>query len=260
MRLSLMFLSVITMLVISACSTSPTGRSQLILLPDGQMNELGVQSFAQMKQKGSVVTGAKLNYVRCISNRLLSTMGENPQTWEVQVFNDASANAFALPGKKIGVNTGMIKLANRDQLAAVIGHEIAHVKARHGAERLSMNMGLQTLNQLLAQGLAGSEYAGLAQQALAIGGQVGVLLPYSRTHESEADNIGLVIMAKAGFNPTAGVTLWQAMQKASKGAPPELLSTHPSSQTRINALQKQLSSVMPSYQANPLSAKICAKP
>lgn len=251
---------IILLLLISACSTSPTGRTQFIVLPDSQMNELGVQSFAQMKQKGNVVTGVKLNYVRCISDRLLSSMGEDPRAWEVQVFNDSSANAFALPGRKIGVNTGMIKLANRDQLAAVIGHEIAHVKARHGAERLSMNMGLQTLNQLLAQGLSGSEYAGLAQQALAIGGQVGVLLPYSRTHESEADNLGLMIMAKAGFNPNAGVTLWQAMQKASKGAPPEILSTHPSSQTRIHALQAQLPSVQPLYRNNPLSSKVCAKP
>lgn len=247
------------LLLLAACATSPTGRSQLILLPDSQMNELGKQSFAELKTNSQTINNANTDYVRCISQRLLKTIGENPSDWEVQVFADDSPNAFALPGNKIGVHTGMINLAGRDELAAVMGHEIAHVKARHGAERLSMNMGVQSLSQLLSAGLSGSEYQGIATQALAIGSNVGVLLPYSRKHESEADAMGVVMMAQAGFNPKAGVTLWQKMAKLGQSSP-EFLSTHPSSSSRIKAIEEQLPNVLPIYKQQHLASSVCAKP
>src|SRR5690606_15446664 len=152
------------------------------------------------------------------SNALLQVAGEKPDRWEVQVFNDETPNAFALPGNKIGVHTGMIKLATTaDQLAAVIGHEIGHVQARHGAERVSMNVLAESGQQLTAIAMQDNENAQIALAAIGLGAQFGVILPYSRTHESEADYIGLELMAKAGFKPEEAVALWQNMAKAGGG-------------------------------------------
>lgn len=245
---------------LTACSSSPTGRHQLILFSDSQMNEMGVASFDQLKEDSPPSSDAKaMAYVQCLSTALLKAAGEKPGKWEVQVFNDDSPNAFALPGNKIGVHTGMIKLAaTPDQLAAVIGHEIGHVQARHGAERVSMSTVAQTGQQLAAIGLQDNENAPLLMAAIGIGAQYGVLLPYSRTHESEADYIGLELMAKAGFDPQQSVALWQNMAQASGGSTPEFLSTHPSDKTRI----KQLSAAMPRALAvyQPQNNPGCVKP
>ena len=233
-----------------ACTTSPTGRNQFIVVPDAQMNQMGVASFAEMKQKTPPSTDKKfLAYVNCISTALLKATGENPDDWEVQVFNDDSPNAFALPGKKIGVHTGMIKLAeNQGQLAAVIGHEIGHVQARHGAERVSMNVSSQVVQQVAAIGLAENENSQAIMMALGLGAQYGVLLPYSRTHESEADYLGLIIMAHAGFDPVQSVELWKNMAKSGGAKPPEFMSTHPSDKTRINELSTNMSRANKLYQ------------
>lgn len=234
-----------------ACATSPTGRNQLILVSDSAMDQMGAASFAQMKQKSPPSSNSTLNrYVQCISEPLLRAAGENPSQWEVQVFADKSPNAFALPGRKIGVHVGMIKLAqNSDQLAAVIGHEIGHVQARHGAERVSMAQVSKTVQQAAQQGLSGSAYGGMAMAAIGLGAKFGVLLPYSRQHETEADYIGLRYMAKAGFNPQQAVALWQQMSKASGGkSPPEFMSTHPSNQRRIHDLSAKMSESMQVYQ------------
>ncbi|CAA0104049.1 Beta-barrel assembly-enhancing protease [BD1-7 clade bacterium] len=231
--------AVSTLLLATACSTSPTGRSQMILVGDDQMNEMGKASFAQMKSDNPPSIDKPFNdYVMCLSTPLLKAAGENPSEWEVKVFDDDSPNAFALPGKKIGVHTGMISLAETpDQLAAVIGHEIGHVQAKHGAERVSMGMAAQTAQQVSAVALNGVEYGDYALAAIGAGAQYGLILPYSRTHETEADYIGLLIMAKAGFNPDQAVALWQKMKQSSGGnAPPEFLSTHPAHGTRIRDL------------------------
>ena len=166
-------------------------------------------------------------------------------SWEVVVFDSDQVNAFALPGGKIGVYTGLLKVAvTQDQLATVIGHEIAHVLADHSNERLSQsqiaNAGLQLTNIALGS----SEYAqyrGATMAALGLGVQYGVLMPYGRTQESEADIVGLELMAKSGFDPNQSVDLWKNMAKASGGAqPPELLSTHPSHGTRIQDLSAKI--------------------
>lgn len=238
-------------LFISACSSSPTGRQQFILFPDSQMNEMGAASFSQIKQQTppSKET-ATLRYVHCISDALLVAAGENPSQWEVQVFDDPTPNAFALPGRKIGVHTGMFSVAaTPDQLAAVIGHEIGHVQARHGAERVSMNVLAESGQQLTAAVLQNSEAGQLTMAALGVATQFGVLLPYSRKHESEADYIGLELMAKAGFNPQQSVVLWQNMASAAQGsAPPEFMSTHPSSDTRIRLLSDAMPKAQSLYQ------------
>lgn len=238
MRTTLLLSAVVT-LALAACATSPTGRRQLILVSGGQMVEMGVASFTDMKKKMPVTKDAKITaYVNCVARNVTSVMP--PNTWEVQVFEDKNINAFALPGGKIGVFTGLLKAAvNQDQLAAVIGHEVAHVIANHSAERVSESMA--------AQGIQAA--SGIDPQIFGIATNVFFLLPHSRTQESEADVLGLDYMAKAGFDPRQAPVLWENMAKASGGdKPPEILSTHPSDQTRIAGLTRRLSVAMPLYE------------
>lgn len=261
MRLLILSTAMVLMSFIVACSSSPTGRKQLILYSDSQMNEMGVASFAQLKQETPPSKEAKyVNYVQCISRPMLIAAGEKPEKWEIQVFNDETPNAFALPGRKVGVHTGMIKLAQTpDQLAAVIGHEIGHVQARHGAERVSMNIAAGVGQQLSAIALQQNQMGQLATAAIGLTTQFGVLLPYSRKHESEADYIGLKIMAKAGFAPQESVKLWQVMAQLAGGQkPPEFMSTHPSDSTRIKELSKAMPSALAIYK--PEARPNCKKP
>lgn len=206
----------------------------------------GQQMFAQMKQKESLVRNAALNAeVNCVVSNLLSVLPADWQSgWEVRVFENKDPNAFALPGRKIGVNSGMMNLIENDaQLAAVIGHEIGHVLSRHAAERASMGVVAQ-----LGQEVAGQVMDPVAATAVGLGAQVGVLLPYSRTHEGEADTIGQNLMAQAGFDPRESIRLWQLMARQGGAKPPELLSTHPASQSRIDALSQQLRTTMPIFE------------
>ena len=173
--------------------------------------------------------------------------------WEVVVFDDEQVNAFALPGGKIGVYTGLLNVAeNQHQLAAVIGHEVGHVIAEHGNERMSQSTLINVGSQAVGQILAANEVpqSGPIMAAIGLGVQVGVQLPFSRTHESEADVIGLQLMAKSGFDPRQSVNLWQNMDAASGGnRPMELLSTHPAPQTRIDNLQANMPAAYADYQA-----------
>ncbi len=224
----------------SGCATSPTGRSQLVLLPNSQMDKMGLQAFTNIKQK-TPVDGNRTtdSYVQCVGKAITREVGGS---WEIVVFRDDAANAFALPGRKIGVNTGLLKVAeNQDQLATVIGHEVAHVLSQHSNERVSqqfaVDQGLGLVNALASpQSATGQSLMGL----LGVGAQYGILLPYSRVQESEADILGLDLMAKAGFNPRESVNLWVNMGKAGGGQPPEFLSTHPSDRTRISGLNAHM--------------------
>jgi predicted Zn-dependent protease len=177
-------------------------------------------------------------------------MDNNPGNWEVNVFTDDSANAFALPGGKIGVNSGLLKVArSQDQLAAVIGHEIGHVMAQHSNERMSIQYATQTGMQML-QALSGEASAEKQQlfALLGLGSEVGIALPFSRKHEAEADLIGLQLMARAGFDPRQSVTLWQNMAAANGAGGLEFLSTHPANDTRINGLQANMSEALALYE------------
>jgi len=166
-----------------------------------------------------------------------------PQQWEVVVFEEEEPNAFALPGGKIGVNTGIVKVAkSQDQLATVLGHEVAHVIAHHANERVSQQAVAGTLMQV-----AGATLDPRLAAALGAGAQVGVLLPFSRTQESEADLVGLDLMASAGFDPRASVEFWQNMEKAGGAGTPEFLSTHPSGSTRMSDLRNRLPQAMQLY-------------
>ena len=237
--------------LIGACATSPLGRNQLILLPAAQMDQMGITAYQQMKSEQPLnQDGVTNNYVLCVANALLATMDNNPGNWEVTVFMDDSANAFALPGGKIGVNSGLLKVArSQDQLAAVIGHEIGHVIAQHSNERMSIQYATQTGMQML-QALSGEASAEKQQlfALLGLGSQVGIALPFSRKHEAEADLIGLQLMAKAGFDPRQSVTLWQNIAAANGSGGLEFLSTHPANDTRINGLQANMDEALALYE------------
>ncbi|MCK2184005.1 M48 family metallopeptidase [Halomonas getboli] len=237
---------------LAACTTSPTGRSQLTLMSDDQLDQMGAQAFSQYQQQRTTVDGAPLRLAQCVTREIVATLPAELQqdNWQVRVFEDDSANAFALPGGYVGVNTGLLEITdNQDQLAAVIGHEIGHVLAHHANERASTqsatNLGLSVLSSA-----AGLEGAGGQQvmAALGMGAQYGILLPFSRSHESEADTIGLRLMAKAGFDPRASVALWQNMEQAGGGQPPEWMSTHPSHGNRIAGLEQGMPEALRLYQ------------
>ena len=238
-----------------ACTTSPTGRRQLILYGDGEVAQLGLSSFEQMKKEEKISTDKKLTrYVQCVADAIVreipASYQQSTAQWQVVLFASDQINAFALPGGRIGVYTGLFKaVKDQDQLAAVLGHEVSHVLARHSNERLSQGQ-LANLGMTAADiALSDSSVREPAMAALGLGAQVGVLLPYSRIQESEADVLGLQLMAAAGFNPQKAINLWQNMAASSNGKkPPELLSTHPSDKNRIKEIESQLTSVMPIYE------------
>lgn len=233
------------LLLLSACITSPTGRKQLILMPDTQINQMGLQAFDTLKRDKPVSTNARYNQIaNCIAWNITQSMGDQ---WEVVVFEDQSFNAFALPGNKIGVYTGLFNLVeNQDQLAAVIGHEIGHVLAKHSNERASQELAVNQ-GMALVQAMSNPTSA-LGQTAfgiLGLGAEYGVLKPYGRTQESEADIIGVDLMAKAGFDPRQSINLWLGMNQAAQGQQNiEFLSTHPSHATRIRDLEQHMPQAM----------------
>jgi len=249
---SSLFLIAVSVWVSAGCTTSPLGRRQLAFFPDSQLAEMGAAAFNDLKTKTQLSSVPTTNgYVRCVADsvtRVLTPAESQVRAWEVVVFASKQVNAFALPGGKIGVYTGLLEVAKtQDQLAAVIGHEIAHVLARHSNERVSTAYTAQAA--LTVVGESGAVSAPV-MAALGLGTQVGILLPFSRTQETEADLLGLDLMARAGFDPRQAVVLWQNMGAArSSGAPPEFLSTHPSDVARITKLNARMASAAPLYDA-----------
>lgn len=260
--------ALIAALAAVACATSPTGRRQLQLFPEGQMQAMGVQAFQQIKEDTPTLdSGPVVTYVQCVSDAITTQVNSAsaPAGWEVTVFRSDQVNAFALPGGKIGVYTGLLRVAeNQHQLAAVIGHEVGHVLADHSNERLSTNYAAQTGVTLLSvlAGASGAVDRDTAMGLLGLGAQVGVVLPFSRLHESEADRIGLDLMAEAGFDPRESVNLWRNMAEAGGKGPPEFLSTHPSRQTRINDLQSWMPQAVNLYQVAQARGRLpdCRRP
>ncbi|NYT74087.1 M48 family metallopeptidase [Halomonas sp. QX-2] len=233
---------------LAGCEETPTGRSQLALVPNSLMADMGKDAFNQLRNSQPINRDTQANQlVQCVAEKVVAGAEASypglafPEHWDVVVFEDASPNAFALPGGRIGVHSGLLRVAETPaQLAAVIGHEVGHVLADHGNERLTQQLGIKAV--LLVVGLLGEGEFGNQQlmQALGIGAQVGISLPFSRTHEEEADLMGLEIMARAGFDPQQSVTLWRNMATTGGSQPPEFLSTHPAHESRIRALQQGL--------------------
>jgi predicted Zn-dependent protease len=251
-HLAVVRLILVVLAVSIGCETVPyTGRHQLQLVSPGEEAQMGAQSFKEIVGKATLSTDAQANaMVQRVGSRIAAVTDLNYQ-WEFRVIqDDKQANAFALPGGKVAVYTGMLTIT-RDEpgLAAVLGHEIAHVLARHGGERVSQQMGVQTVTQVLA-GMASSNPATvqLVTAALGAGASVGVLMPFGRAQESEADHVGLILMAKAGYDPRASLELWKRMAEAAKGQrPPEFLSTHPSEATRIQQIEGWLPEALTYY-------------
>lgn len=250
-RLALLAL---VLLIAPACQTVPvTGRSQLILLPESAELKMGLDSYRQILRKSRVSTDPEVNErVQRVGWRIAQATGRSDYRWEFTVIESEQANAFALPGGKVAVYTGILPITRDDAgLAAVLGHEIAHATARHGGERISQTLLVQT-------GLAATQAAlsrndpqtvRAVTSLLGAGATVGLLLPWSRSQESEADYLGLIYMARAGYDPHAARDLWIRMGEASRGKerPPEFLSTHPSSSTRIRQIEAWIPEAMTHY-------------
>ena len=241
--------------MVAACETVPyTGRSQLQFMSPQQESELGAQAYQQALAKTKLSSDAAASeMVARVGSRIAAVTGHPEYKWEYRLIqDDKQVNAFALPGGKVAVYTGMLPITrDEDGLAAVLGHEIGHVIARHGGERVSqqmlVNVGLETTMAALSRGNPATVQA--VASLLGAGATVGVLLPWSRAQESEADHLGLILMAKAGYDPHAARDLWVRMAAASKGSgkPPEFLSTHPSEPTRIQQIDVWMPEAMRYY-------------
>ena len=233
---------VISVAVLAACTSSPLGRNQIIFVSDKEADRQGNVAYRQIKEQTPREWNAKtIRYVNCIANHITAVVPDEPPApldgWEVTVFDQEAINAFALPGGNIGVFTGILGVAeNQDQLAAVLGHEVAHVIARHSAERMSVSRVSGVGGAVLGAGI-GTGNAGVLTA-------LGLDLPFGRKQEDEADLLGLDYMAQAGFDPRAAVQLWKNMREKNPGAPPEFMSTHPSSLTRIDRLNERMPSAL----------------
>ena len=255
---------ILTFLLTVSCSTVPvTGRQQLSIIPASQMMSMSYQQYnqfltenklssnktktAMIKNVGSKIQKAVEKYFA--QNNLSSHL--KGYQWEFNLVESNDVNAWCMPGGKVVFYTGILPICQTDEgVAVVMGHEIAHAVAEHGGERMSQGL----VTQLGGIGLSialkdkPSETQELWMTAFGVGTQLGVMLPFSRLHESEADNLGLIFMAMAGYNPQVAVDFWKRMSAQKNGsAPPEFLSTHPSDDTRIRDLQKLLPDAMKYY-------------
>ncbi|MBT0608770.1 M48 family metallopeptidase [Aequorivita echinoideorum] len=234
-----------------ACNTNPfTGKQTLALVPNSQILPMAFQQYEQFLSENKVVTGtSNANMVKSVgqkiaaaSERYLNANGYSgyltDYRWEYNLVDSPEVNAWCMPGGKIVIYTGILPITKDEAgLAAVMGHEVAHALANHGQQRMSAT----TLQEIGAAGLnvatASSQYGQIFNQAYGVGTNIGVMLPFSRSNETEADKIGLTLMAIAGYDPMAAAELWKRMQAQEQGAPAEFLSTHPSSGTRIQNIQ-----------------------
>ncbi|MGD9971196.1 MAG: M48 family metallopeptidase [Sulfuricurvum sp.] len=230
-------------LILGGCTKTPvTNRSQFIMVSPQEEMTMGATEAQKVVQGSKISTDKVLQErIKRIGKRIAAVSGRDDFAWEFTVIDDTTLNAFCLPGGKVFFYTGILKVTqNDDQIAAVMGHEIAHALARHGAERMSMQMASDVGAQVLASALGvPSEYQNLYSQAYGITSQVGLILPYSRKFENEADQIGVYLMWKAGYDPNQALKFWENMEQLSKGSskPPAFLSTHPADSERIKAIR-----------------------
>lgn len=248
-------ISVLALVLIISCAKNPfTGKSTMAFVPNSQIFPMAFQQYNTFLTENKVIAGTKEakkveeigTKIKIAAERYLTANGQaeylKDYAWEYKLVDDKAINAWCMPGGKIVVYTGILPITKNDAgLACVMGHEVAHALANHGQQRMSAGL----LQQLGAVGVAAAtanksdQTQQLAMQAYGAGSQVGGMLPFSRSHESEADMIGLTLMAIAGYNPDEAVIFWERMSSANSGgqAPPEILSTHPSDATRIANLK-----------------------
>ncbi|MGI6220240.1 MAG: M48 family metallopeptidase [Bacteroidaceae bacterium] len=248
---------------LAACSSvAITGRKQLLLVSDSEVLSLSQQNYSEyMRTAKKSTDAAQTQLVRTVGQRIASAvetyLRQNGQAseiqnyaWEFNLVQDATPNAFCMPGGKIVVYEGILPYTrDANGLAIVLGHEVAHAVARHSAEQISrqllLNYGGQALSSVMASKSATSQV--LAQQVFGLGAKYGVTLPYSRQNESEADRIGLIFAAMAGYDPQAAIPFWQRMSAGTSGSTPEFMSTHPSDETRIENLRELMPEALRYY-------------
>ena len=249
-------------ITVVGCSTVPvTGRRSLNLVSESQEMQLGLSSFDELKKETPISRDPALNeLVQRVGKRIATVAGKDMPNaqWEFVVFESKEANAFCLPGGKVGVYTGLLPITQDEAgLATVMGHEIAHAVARHGAERMSEAMVLQTGGQVIGATMANSQYQGALMTAYGLGAKVGRELPHSRKQELEADNIGLTYMARAGYDPAAAIGFWQRFSDYNKqrggSQPMSFLSTHPVDEVRIKQLQELLPKAQQEFVRSPVA-------
>lgn len=245
--------SVLVALLVSACSSSPTGRKQLVLKSDAELEREGTRQFRMIQEQAPLVQdGAVIDYVACVADAIVGALdGEGGDLyWELAIVDQPDINAHVLPGGKIVVKAGLLGVTqNQHQLAAVLGHEVAHVTARHANERASRaaitGVGIDIAAILLGGGYSNQTRG--AYGALSAGAALGIMNPFSRKQETEADVVGLHYMARAGFDPRQSVELWKEMNEKNKTSIPEYMSTHPSGETRIENLVAQFPEALALY-------------
>lgn len=241
------------LLLIVACAKAPiTNRTQFIILPQAFEMQLGASAYLSMLETEKI--SPNKHYARAVSRvgQRIAAVSHTPNLrWQYTVFDNNQVNAFALPGGKIGVYTGMMPVAKTEAgLATVMAHEVAHATARHGGERMSLGILLEMGSAALASAMKKKDKKtqGRVLAAYGIGSTLVVTLPFSRKQEAEADRIGLIYMAKAGYDPREAIPFWERMGAAGRGSPPEFLSTHPGYRTRIKNLRRWIPEAMEYYE------------
>lgn len=275
MNMRFYLLAILAAALLVGCASVPiTGRKQVLLVSDQEIISSSLTQYnAYMKKAPRSASGSSSAMVTRVGKRIALATEEYLRNnglsseisnfaWEFNLVKDNQVNAFCMPGGKIVVYEGLLRLVNSDdELAVVIGHEVAHAVAKHSNERISQQMlaqyGAQILN--LSLDSKGPLIQSLAGQVYGLGAQYGVMLPFSRKHELEADHMGLILMTIAGYKPEAAIDFWQKMAANSGEKPAELLSTHPSDERRINDIRKQLPQVKAKYQKTVPTIKIGGK-
>jgi len=250
-------------ILIQACSTVPiTGRKQIALIPESNMLSMSLDEYGQFLKENKLSTdAAQTETVKRVGKRIQGAVEAyfaernlsqqlSGYAWEFNLIESKEANAWCMPGGKVVVYTGILPLTRDESgLAVVMGHEIAHAVAKHGQERMSQQLLAQLGGVALTEALQQKpeQTRNLWMGVFGAGVQVGVLLPYSRLHETEADHLGLIFMAMAGYNPNDAVAFWKRMAESAGSKPPEFLSTHPSDETRIRKIEAEIPEAMKYY-------------
>lgn len=251
-------LSSLAIILVLGCSgpvtKSPTGRTQVVLFPDQYINSVAVDAFEEVKKTERLVTsGPRYEVLQRVGRDLAAVSGRN-LAWEfILIDQDTNVNAWAMPGGKVAVYTGMYPVAETDAgLAAVVAHEIGHALARHSNERASHGALVDLLGSQVEKRVAGSTNFNAWMTVFGATTALGILLPYSRTQESEADEIGIMMMARAGYDPAEASKLWDRMAGISGSRPPQFLSTHPDPAARAAELRRLLPAAQAEYQKVPV--------
>lgn len=251
-------------LFLSACATVPvTGRRQLNFIPDSQINAMSFQQYDEVIAQSTLSNNAERTAgIERVGRRIQGAVEEyfrrqgqsevlSGYEWEFHLIESKEANAWCMPGGKVAFYSGILPICKDETgVAVVMGHEVAHAVAKHGSERMSQGLVLQMGGMALSEAVKNkpAQTRNLFMTAFAVGAQFGAVLPYSRSHESEADRMGLIFMALAGYDPREAPVFWERMASGGGGNPPEFMSTHPSHETRIRELQENMAEAMGYYQ------------